>query len=408
MQTYTYEARTTAGHRVHGTVEAETERNAIEQIHARGYWALKVKAAGSRTDVTWYQRLTRGYFSFLFHRVNSKALAIWYRSFADLLGAGMNIYESALTLSERTGNRTLRAVAAEIAEAAHAGKGMSPLLDHYPTTFPVFARALIETGEETGLINDTLEQLASFYEALYELEMSFRVETFYPKILLVLFILIPSILPAIAGSTPGQFVFDWRIYFNTIAFKTGPWVLGLVGFWLTWRLLMYVPPVRSGWHRAKLLIPGFGGIVRRLALVRWARALAMMLRAGVPLRRALEAASSATGNQAIESSLLREMPRVVDGEPLSAVMTNAHEFPAHAVDMVVAGERSGNIEQMLDKLAQYYEIEATTSSKKTAMVVGTAFYLAVAAVIGIFVISYWMGYYESLGNLISNPEQYRP
>jgi type II secretory pathway component PulF len=402
VQTFRYEAKGTSGDIVRGSVEAETERGAVERIREMGYWVLRVKGERARPAVTWYQNLARGYFSFILHRVNTKSRAIWYRSFSSLLGAGINVHEAALTLAERTRNRTLRQVAREIADAAARGRPMSPVLERYASTFPLFARALVETGEETGLLNETMEQLAAFYDSMYELEMAFRIETFYPKIVLFMFIIIPPIIPAVAGSSgAGRLVFDWHVYLQAILDSIGWWVVALVGFWFLWRLLMQAPPLHQGWDRAKLLIPWIGGIVRRTALVRWARAMAMLIRAGVPLRRALAAAAAATGNEAMAASLQRELPRVMSGESLSAVMALSREFPEQAIDMVATGERTGEIDKMLDKLADYLHAEATTSGKQTAVIAGVAFYLLVAAMVGMFVISFWISYYSGFGDLLS-------
>ena len=408
MQTYSYEAKSITGEVVRGSLEAETERGAVEQIRNMGYWVLKVKGIkrvrepvrSSRrepSELTWYQALARGYFSFLFHRVNAKSLAIFYHSFASLLGAGINAHEAALTLADRTRSHTLRQVAREIADAARRGEPMSPVLERYPSIFPLFAKALVQTGEETGLLNETFERLAEFYDAMFELQMAFRLETFYPKIVLFMLLVIPPIIPAVAGSAgTGQLVFNWRIYFETLLQNTAGVTLALVGLWFGWRFLMQIPPLRQGWDRCKLLIPGIGGILRRVSLVRWARAMAMLVRAGVPLRRSLDAAASATGNEAMAVSIRREMPRVIGGEPLSAVMTASHEFPEQSIDMVMTGERSGHIDKMLDKMAEYYQTEATVSGKQTAMITGVVFYLAVAVLVGMVVVSFYTNYYGDM------------
>lgn len=398
MQTFSYEAKTDTGELVRGRLEAETERGAVEKIRSMGYWVLRVKQTRPRGELTWYQYLARGYFSFIFHRVNAKSLAIWYRSFADLLGAGWNLHEAALTLAERTRSHTLRQVAREIAERALRGELMSPVFDRYPSVFPLHAKALVQTGEETGLLDETLEHLAAFYDTVYEIQMAYRMETFYPKVVLFLFITLPPIIPAVVGASggAGALSFDWRIYLRALIARIGIWGFLLAAAWFVWRLLMQFQPVRRGWDRLKLIIPGVGGIGRRNGLARWARSMAMLLRAGVPLRRGLEAAASATGNEAMAASMRREIQRVLSGEPLSAVMAASHEFPEQAIDMVVTGERSGNIERMLDKMADYYQAEALTASKQTAVTVGVAFYLLVALLVAIYVIGFWTGYYGSI------------
>lgn len=397
MQTFRYEARTTSGEVVRGSLEAETERGAVEKIRQMGYWVVQLKQAPVREGITWYQLLARGYFSFIFHRVNVKALAIWYRSFSDLLDAGMNLHEAALTLAERTRSHTLRQVTREIAQQAVRGEPMSPVFDRYPSVFPLYAKALVQTGEETGLLNQTLEQLAAFHDSIYEIQMAYRMETFYPKIVLFLFLTVPPIIPAVTEvSSFGSLHFSWLIYLRALIERIGLWGFAFVAFWFIWRLLMQFQPIRQGWDRVKLIIPWIGGIMRRNALSRWARSTAMLVRAGVPLRRGLEAAASATGNEAMAAAMRREISRVLSGEPLSAVMARSREFPEQAVDMVMTGERSGNTERMLDKMADYYQSEAMVASKQTAVTAGVAFYLLMAVLVGIYVIGFWVSYYGNL------------
>lgn len=247
------------------------------------------------------------------------------------------------------------------------------------------------------MLAQTLEQLGQFYDSIYEIQMTYRLETLYPKVVLFLFITIPPIIPAVTGgSSFGRLSFDWGIYLRTLIERIAVWTILLVGFWFFWRLLMQFPPLRGAWDRVKLVIPWIGGIVRRTCLARWSRAMAMLLRAGVPLRRGLDAAASATGNEAMAASMRSESSRVISGEPLSAVMAHSGEFPEQAIDMVMTGERSGNIEGMLDKTADYYQAEAAVANKQTAIIVGVAFYLLVALMVGVFVVTFWSGYFSGV------------
>ena len=117
-----------------------------------------------------------------------------------------------------------------------------------------------------------------------------------------------------------------------------------------------------------------------------------MLKAGVPLGRGIVVASAASGNAAIESSMMAKASGVLEGKPVSAVMAASGEFPATMTDMVAMGERSGDTAQMLDKAAAFCEVEAQTASKQSVVGIATAFYLLVALIIGSTVIGFWMQY----------------
>jgi type II secretory pathway component PulF len=171
---------------------------------------------------------------------------------------------------------------------------------------------------------------------------------------------------------------------------------GIAALWMGWRFLIQFRHFRQGFDRVKLSLPWFGGTARRTAVARWARAMAMLLQAGVPIRRSMEAAGAACGNAAIQHSVGRRIAEVLGGTPLSQIMTESRDFPDQAVDMVATGERTGDTPEMLERVAGYYELEAVTASKQTAVSVGVLAFLLVAVLVGYYVISFWTGYYGKI------------
>lgn len=132
-----------------------------------------------------------------------------------------------------------------------------------------------------------------------------------------------------------------------------------------------------------------------MATARWARSLAMLMAAGVPVHRALVAAASASGNAAMERALVREATGVLHGKSVTEVVAASRMMPDMALDMLATAERSGSVEGALEKVAEYYESETDVGGKQTAMVVGVVAYLIIAAIIGGIVISFWYGYAQT-------------
>jgi type II secretory pathway component PulF len=298
------------------------------------------------------------------------------------------------TLAKRTRNRTLAQAAAEMVEEAVRGRPMSSVMRKYPAAFPITTLAVMEAGEESGLIEQTAARLAKYFDRTFEIEQMYRWHTFYPKMLLVALILIPSAKTLIFGGLG-----PWL---GVVLGQSIPLILMLAALWYGSRLLMRFPPLRRALDSTKLMLPWFGSLTRRMATARWARALAMLLSAGVPVHRALVAAASATGNAAMEQSLITEAEGVLHGQTVAETVAASHHIPDMAMDMLSTAERAGSIEDALEKVADYYESETDVGGKQTAVAAGILFYLLVALAIAGVVLSFWQGYFGQYNELLGS------
>jgi len=382
MPRFRYQALDASGQPVTGSVAAEDQQQAVRGAERIGLRAVRVAVPPSQP--TWHERVARGYLSFLFHPVSAKDLALWYRSLHHVLKAGINPVQGSGLLASSTSNSTLRMVSREMADTAAAGRPIAPVLSEYPSVFPDFARAVMEAGQESGTLQESAQRMADYYDQLFELQQAFRSQTFYPKILLLAWLAIP-IMPTLVLEGPGA-------YFNALLSRAWYLAVAVVCVWLGWRFLTQFAWFRRAFDRFKLSLPALGGIARRNALARWARTLATMLKAGVPLGRSIEAAGAACGNAVIEEAVMHRAQGVLHGKPLSQVLAETGEFPNSLVEMMAIGEQSGDPGQMLDRVATYYEMEARTASHQTAITVGVGFYMLMAILIGITVITFWAGY----------------
>jgi type IV pilus assembly protein PilC len=389
MPTFTYEAKSPTGQVERGTMEADTSQVVARTLRAQGFYVVSVESARRETLRTPVDVIVRRGMAPVFYPVSSKATAGFFASLSALLSAGMNMSEALMTLSERTRNGTLRRAAREMAEAAVDGRPMSSVVDKYPSAFSPATIAAIEAGEESGLIDQMADRLAKYFDRVFELEQIYRWQTFYPKVLVIAAVIIPTVpVLVIKGFDP---------WISLVLTRGVPVLLGIAALWYGWRLLMQVSPVRHVIDRIKLLIPWFGSLSRRVATARWARALAMLSAAGVPVHRALVAAASASGNRAMEEALVHESAGVLRGRTLAEVVRDSREIPAMAVDMLATAERAGSIEGALEKVAEYYESETEVGGKQTALALAVLAYLIVAAIIAFMVITFWQGYFQDLG-----------
>ncbi len=388
MPRFSYEVRRRTGEVERGTTAGESQQAVARELQAHGYFVVSVEPTERPvTEETTWDGFKRRVLAPVFYPTSSKSLATFFSSLKALLSTGMNISEATRTLSQRTGSLMLRHAAREMAEAAIQGRPISRVMRKYPSAFNQAAVAAIEAAEETGLIEQMADRLAKYFDRSFELEQMYRWQTFYPKVLLVALVLIPTVPVLVTQS------FD--AWLSLVLGSALPILIGIAVLWYGFRMLFRLAPVRRAFDRFKLLIPWVGSLARRMATARWARGLSMLMAAGVPVHRALVAAAAASGNAAMERAMVREAEGVLHGRSVTEVVAASRQVPDMALDMLATAERSGSVESALDKVAEYYESETDVGGKQTAMAVGVLLYLLVAAIIAVIVISFWTSYGEN-------------
>ena len=392
MLRFAYEVRQSNGEIQRGLMEAESAQTVERHLIAQGYEILSLHPVVTPVAARPWEPFTRRVLAPILYPVSSKMLAQFFVSLRVLLSAGMTLAEAMLTLSRQSRNPTLKRAARQIAEAAARGRPMSSILRRYPAAFSPATMAAIDAAEESGMMELTADRLSKYYDRTYQLELTYRWQTFYTKILLVAALVLPTV-PTLVLQGPA-------LWFAELWHRALPWLLAIIAVWYGWRVLVRIPVLSQGIDRLKLLLPWFGSLARRMGTARWARALSMLSAAGVPVHRALVAAAAACGNKAMEASLLREADGVLRGRTLAEVARASREIPEAALDLLAISERSGSTEDVLDKVAEYYESETEVGGKQTATAVGVLAYLAIAFYIAMIVIQWWGAHLQGVSGMI--------
>jgi type II secretory pathway component PulF len=385
MRTFTYEAREESGELAQGTRAGESAEAVARQLKAEGYIVVSVEPTAAPPRAGPWDWLQGHVLRPVFWPVSSKSLAMFFSQVRVLLSTGMNLSEAMRSVSGRTSNPEIAAAAREIAEGAVRGRPMSQVIARHRAAFRPMTLSVIQAGEESGQLELTAGRLATYFDRAFQLEQTYRWQTFYPKLLIAAVILIPT-----ARTLLFEGFMPWLIL---VLSRALPLLVAVALAWYGFRALMQIPPVRRAFDGFKLSLPWFGSLSRRLSTARWARALSMLLAAGVPMHRALVGAAAASGNGAMEEGLVREAEATLHGKTVSEVLCASRVLPEMATDMLSTAERAGSYEEALDRIADYYESETDVGGRQTAVVVGLLFYLIVAAVIFFIVFSFWSGYF---------------
>jgi len=403
MPTYAYTVKTHDGQVIQSVVQAASRQEALAAVQAQAVGV--VIRLEERRGFDFVARaappplpgpLPRGRGG----RVRQAELAIFFRQMAISVNAGVPLRESLEAVAEDLEHVAFRRVLQRVARGLHEGRSFSEALADEPQTFPALCVALVRTAEEAGSMGKTLEQMAASLEKSEALARKIRSITAYPIFVSAFFVVVLTvmtlfILPKFQDVFGGQnaaLPLLTRVVFNTNRFIVGHilWVLLAVGA-LVAAGVVYVrtPGGRMALDRLLLGLPWIGVAVRKVALARFCKNLAVMIRGGVPIASAMEITAAVAGNKMIEAALRRTRERVLYGSDIAGSLGQEEVFPRLLVRMVGIGEASGRLPEVLDRVADGYESEV-----EGAVMVATAlFEPIVIAFFGVVVLVFVMAIY---------------
>ncbi len=393
MPVFLYTAKDRLGNLTTGTVDADTDSQAASRLREQGLWVTTLRRGGSAAPAAPAGvRTESGVHRKVKSPVPLKDLALYYRQLYTLLNSGMPLYGSLSTLAAPTQspNAQLRRVVGSLAERVLAGDTLSGSMARFPWLFDRMQVRMVEAGEQGGLLVEICRRLADYLEREYEVRLEVKRKTLYPKLLLLALIFIPP-LPALVLSGPAAYF--WSVW-NVLQYGA----LVLAPLWLAVRLLLTTEAGRQVYDRVKLALPVIGGLVRKMTVARFARTLAALYGAGVPIMSAIAMSGEASGNSVLEGSAARMASSLERGMPISAALGTSGFFQPMFIGMVSTGESSGNLDQMLDKAADFYEEEALHATVQLTVILGVVLLLGMALLIAIQVIGFWGGFYNSINS----------
>ena len=309
-----------------------------------------------------------------------KELAPFTRQMGAMLNAGMPLVQVLMALEDQTNDKGFKQVIAGLRASIEGGSMFSEALTRYPTVFNELYIGLIRAGESGGILTETAEQIATFLEANAKLRRKVKSAMMYPIIIMIMAIILATsmivfIVPVFAGiykdfggELPGPTRFLMAV--SDLLRTNGVLVIIVVSVAIAaFHRYKKSPAGAYAWDRFCLKFPVTGMLTRKIAVGRFASTFAQLIRSGVPILRALESVAAATGNLVLGKILLDSRAVVERGEPLSNALRASKEFPAVLVHMLSAGERTGKMDEMMKRIADFYEDEVSTQlSGLTSMI----------------------------------------
>ncbi len=316
------------------------------------------------------------------------------RELATMLKAGMALGEALNVLEGRTAYPQLRQIIREGARRVAAGGSFSEVLAKYPEEFSELTAVIVEVGEKTGRLDEAFGRIAGYLEREYERRQMLMRETFYPKLILGFCIIFPSLVPAIIAILLGNILGGLWILIKGLTITA--LILGIpIGLiYLVYKNLAATEQVQLSIDRLKLNLPVFGPLVRRLALAKFARALADAYSAGVPMDQAVELAAGVTGNRVLQRRLKGAVPLIQQGHKLSDAVTQLPDIDEMVKRMLLTGEQTGELDMTMNRVAEHFETATATSIHRLAVLSLPLGVIFVGIIVGYMVISFYMEYYS--------------
>jgi type IV pilus assembly protein PilC len=406
-KTFHYNSIDATGRKVKGTVEAANETAATHMLRQRGEVPLELVAAGQGLNM---DLKIPG----VGNRVKLKDLAVFARQFATMTASGMSLLRSLAILEEQTPGGALKRAVGEVRTDVSSGISLSASMGKHDKAFPRLMIAMIRAGETGGMIDRALEQIADSLEKDTELRGKIKSALVYPAIVLsftfvliaAMLIFIVPIFEAMFKSLGGQLpaITQFLVTTSHNMFWIGPLFLVVVISTAVFykQKQRTSQPFRLKVDKTKLKMPVFGPLFRKLAISRFSRNLGLLLNVGVPVMQALAVVGETTGNEVINEAMKDVQNAVRDGQPMSSAMRHHKVFPEMVTQMVEVGEESGQISQMLDKVADFYDREVDSAAESLTASIEPIMVLVMGAVVGGMVICLYLPMFTIYQNIQSN------
>lgn len=399
MAVFRYSAKDNTGRLISGVIEADTDAMVVDRLRDMGFFITNLERTVERADV--FQSL-QGLFG-----IGLKDLAIFSRQFATMVNSGLSLVRTLSILEQQTTNKRLKAIIAQVRVDVEAGRPLSDAMGRHPKAFSSLYVNMVKAGETGGVLDEVLERIATYLEKEQALRSKIRSAMVYPVLLTLaalggLFFMTIVILPQFenlfkelgGGATlplPTQIAMAVSVGIRRF------WYIGFAGFGgLAYVLRRYLqtPGGRARYDRFKLKMPVLGELNRKIVVARFTRTLGTLIASGVPIMQSLEVVAKAIDNVVIGEAVDAVRASIREGQTIAIPLQFSGVFPPMVVQMAKVGEETGALEQMLQKVADFYDVEVETMVASLTSMLEPLLIIFMGVIVGAMVISLYLPIFQ--------------
>lgn len=390
MTNYIYKARDATGKPVKGTMEASAKEELVDKLHKMGYMT---------TQVT--ETLPGFKIESLFDKIrpiSSEAMIMFYIQFSNMINAGIPILATLDMLHRQIENKRLKEAVGSVSRNVEGGDSLSQALARESRVFPKLFVNMVKAGEVSGKLDMVSSRYAEYFEHQQDLRQKIQGALFYPVILLIAGIAVTLFIITFVIPQFAQIFAKTGITLplpTLILFKIGTgikrfWYLGAIFIILLWVGIRYYIKTEKGrlsFDRFKLNMPLFGPLHRKAAVSGFAKTLATLIASGVPILESLDIAKEVAGNEVLARVISNVHSAAERGEKIAEPLRISEEFPPDVVQMVSVGEETGNLDEMLNKVADFYDLALGYTIKKLTTIIEPLFLVIMGCMVGFIMAS---------------------
>ncbi len=401
MPVYQYKAMNAQGKSISGLIDADNENTAKAKLRQEKKFPTSIEEVEEG-------KVTRGKglsmeidLRVLLGRIKTQDLAIALRQFSTLIGASIPMDNALMALSKQVENPLLMKIFTQVREKVTQGTSLANALKDFPKTFTPLMVNMINAGEQSGTLDQVLGRIADFSEDTLDRQQRIKSAIMYPIFMLfigsgIMAYLVAFVIPKISQIFEGMHKTlppMTLLLLGTADFIKNYWwfaiILGIAGYWLfsRWRK---TPKGRKKFDRFTLWLPVFGPLIRKIAVSRFTRTLGTLLSSGVPIIESMNIVKNVVSNVIIEEAIDGAKDNIREGQSVSRPLEASGVFPPMVIHMIMVGEQTGELEDMLFRVADAYDREVASAITGMMALLEPVMILVMAGAVGFAVISILM------------------
>lgn len=393
MPSYQWKGRTLSGEVQSGELVVGSQEEVLAHLRKKRIIVMYVREKSKGLSLSLKLRGASG--------VKIKDLAIFTRQFATMINAGLPLVQCLDILSQQTENLAFKGVIANVTNDVESGSTLAEALKRHPKVFDNLFTNMVAAGEAGGVLDDILLRLASYIEKAEALRRKIKSAMMYPLVVAgvaigaTIFMLV-FIIPTFAKifmDFGGELPLPTKIVMGCSTFLRNWWwalIAGIIAITAAYRRYAATEKGRRTVDLILLHIPIFGDVMRKGAIARFTRTLGTLISSGVPILDGLEITAHTSGNKIIEEAIMATRGSIREGETIAAPLRTSKVFPPMVVQMIGIGEETGALDEMLNKIASFYDDEVNTAVDALTSVIEPIMIVVMGMLVGGMVVAMYL------------------
>jgi type IV pilus assembly protein PilC len=401
MAEFSWEARGRTGELRAGTMVAENAEAVNTRLKKQNLNPTKVK----KKPISFNFQIGTG--------VDTKDLVTFTRLFATMIDAGLPLVQCLEILAQQQPKPGFANVLREIKNSVEGGSTFSDALRKHPRIFDALFVNLIQAGEAGGILDSILGRLSVYLEKRQKLVRQVKGALSYPTIVFfiaigVMGVMLTFVIPAFENmfaefgggkdALPALTRFMVALSHGFITYLPIT-IAGGIGAAIAFRYTLKTPGGKRGFHQLLLKLPIMGSVLQKISVARFTRTLGTLLQSGVPILDALEICAKTAGNVVVEAGIMHVRARISEGQNMAEPLLEAKVFPEMVVQMIAVGEQTGALDQMLNKVADFYEEETDIAVASMTSMLEPIMMVGIGGMVGVVLVSMYLPIFELAGNI---------